>query len=271
MKPNQDNSSSRYNIEALARGLEILALFSAQRPYLTLSQIVQDLKMNKSTAYRVLATLQGLQYLEQDVMTRQYRPGLRVLQLGFTAINSMEIGQVIHPYLEKLSMQLSETVSLAVLSGFQAIYIDRIRNQMIVGVVLGIGSSLPAHCTSLGKVLLADLEESQIDQLLANHELKAYTPKTLVEVGKIKAELSVVRLRGYAMDDEELATGLRAAAAPIFNATGRVIAAVNVTGSVHTISYERLEREIVPALLDITRDVSTALGYRAGVTAQKMD
>ncbi len=266
MKTILDNSSSRYNIEALARGLEILALFSAQRPYLTLSQIVQDLKMNKSTAYRVLATLQGLQYLEQDVSTRQYRPGLRVLQLGFAAINSMEVGQVIHPYLEKLSLQLSETVSLAVLSGFQATYIDRIRNQMIVGVVLGIGSSLPAHCTSLGKVLLADLPVSQLDQLLAKNELKAFTPKTLVEVEKLKAELCEVKFRGYALDDEELATGLRAAAAPIYNGSGQVIAAANVTGTIHTISYDRLERVIIPALLDMTRRVSNAMGYRPDVT-----
>lgn len=261
MKPSVAPLKSRYNIEALARGLEILSLFSAERPALTLSQVVELLKVNKSTAYRVLSTLEAMQYLVQDGTTRQYRPGLKVLQLGFTAINTLELRQIARPYLEKLSQALGETVSLVVRDGFHTIYIDRIRNQSIVGVVLGVGSSLPAHCTALGKVLLADLSRNEFNKLLANYALHAYTPNTLTTKKGLMAELETIRQRGYAIDNEELASGLRAVSAPIRDFSTRAIAAANVTGTTLQITHQRLKDEIIPALIKTTNQISTALGY----------
>lgn len=254
-------SKNKYNIEALARGLEVLSLFSVERPALSLSQIVETLQLNKSTAYRVLSTLEALGYLEQDSATRLYRPGLRVLQLGFTAVNSLEIRQIARPHLEKLSQELGETVSLAVLDGFRTVYVDRVRNQSIVGVTLGVGSSLPAHCSSLGQVLLANLPAAELDALLAANELTAYTPKTLTSPEALRAKLADIRQRGYAIGDEELAPGLRAVSAPLRNAAGRAVAAVNVTGSTERITPQRLDEEIIPALLKSVGRISTALGY----------
>lgn len=261
MKPNKPSPKSRYNIEALSRGLEILSLFSAERPALSLSQIVELLQLNKSTVYRVLSTLEATGYLEQDLATRLYRPGLKVLQLGFTAISTLELRQVARPYLEKLSQELGETVSLAALDGFRTIYIDRIRNQTIVGVVLGVGSSLPAHCTALGKILLADLSVDELNGLLTAHELTAFTSNTLTTKKSLLAELQKVRQQGFALDDEELALGLRATAAPIRDHSKRTIAAVNVTGATSKISIERINNEIVPALANVTSQISKALGY----------
>lgn len=264
MKPDHSSPKSRYNIEALTRGLEILSLFSAERASLSLSQIVDLLELNKSTAYRMLSTLESAGYLEQDRTTRQYRPALKVLQLGFAAIHTLELRQIARPYLEKLSKELGETVSLAALDGFRTIYVDRIRNQAIVGVVLGVGSSLPAHCTALGKVLLAGLPMEDLSHLLASHELHAYTHKTLTTKKSLVAELQKIRVQGYAIDDEELASALRAVAAPIRDLSKRSIAAVNVTGTTLRITHERLKEEIIPALLRTTYQISTALGYFPG-------
>lgn len=261
MKPDNSSPKSRYNIEALARGLDILSLFSAEHPSLSLSQIVELLQLNKSTVYRVLSTLESMGYLEQDPITGQYRPGLKVLQLGYTAIHTLELRQIAHPYLEKLSQELMETVSLAVLDGFRTIYVDRIRNQSIVGVVLGVGSSLSAHCTALGKVLLADLPAKDINQLLASNELNAYTPKTLRTRKSLLAVLEEIRQQGYAVDDEELASGLRAVAAPIRDLSKRTIAAANVTGTTLHITDERIQEEIIPALINTTKQISSVLGY----------
>ncbi len=260
---------SRYNIEALARGLEVLSLFSVLCPALSLTQIVEKLQVNKSTAYRVLSTLEAMHYLEQDPSTRLYRPGLKVLELGFTAINGIEIRQLVHPHLERLSQSIGETVSMAVLNGFQTIYVDRIRNQMIVGVVLGVGSSLPAHCTSLGKILLADLAENELNKLLESNPLNGFTPKTVSTPAKLTADLALARQNGYAIDDEELASGLRAVSAPIRDISGRVIAAVNVTGTIDRISFDRLNSEIIPALLDVTGQISAALGYSPVINLQQ--
>ena len=130
-----------------------------------------------------------------------------------------------------------------------------------MGVVLGIGSSLPAHSTSLGKVLLADLPDDELGRLMDTHELTAFTPQTLNSPLSLLHELQIVRQNGFAPDQEELASGLRAAAAPIRDFSGRVVAAVNVTGSIHRISQERLHSEIIPTLLKTTEQISKILGY----------
>jgi len=261
MKPESISPKTRYNVEALSRGLEILSLFSDERPALSFSQIIGLLDLNKSTVYRMLATLESMNFLEQDSATRLYRPGIGVLKLGFTAINSMEVSQVAHNHLEKLSIQLGETVSLAVLDGFRTIYVDRIRNQAIVGVVLKIGSSLPAHCSSLGKVLLADLSAAELEALLAEHPLTAYTPQTLTTPEALYKELDEIRQRGYAFGNDELAVGLRAVSAPVRDSSRRAVAAVNVTGLSVNMTQERIVNEVIPALVETVRQISISLGY----------
>lgn len=255
------SARSRYNIEALTRGLEILSLFSTETPWLSLMEVVHALGINKSTAYRVLSTLEALGYLQRDPTTRRYRPSLKVLELGFTALNSLEVRQVARPYLERLAQEVNETVSLGMLDGLRVVYIDRVRNRSIVGVVLGVGSHVPAHCTALGKVLLADLKPEELEARFAHHPLIALTPRSIVDPVKLFEELESIRQRGYAINDEELAIGLRAVAAPIRDFSQKTVAAINVSGAVTTISLERLESELAPAVLETAAQISAALGY----------
>ena len=258
MKP---QARSRYSVEALARGLEILELFTYENPSLSLTQIVSSLNSNKATVFRALSTLEMMGYLEHDMATRRYRPAVKVLQLGFRAINNLEVRQVARPYLERLSREVDETVSLAILDGPDMVYIDRIRNQAIVGVVLDVGSRLPAHCTSLGKALLADLSPRDLEMLMKTMELRSYTNSTVTDSEVLKSELAEIRGKGYAVCDGELAVGLRAVGAPIRNNNRKAVAAVNVSGSEATISLERLRDEIIPALLATASRISIALGY----------
>jgi IclR family pca regulon transcriptional regulator len=205
--------------------------------------------------------LEALGYLQRDPATRRYRPGLKVLQLGFTALSGLEVGQVARPYLERLAQGVNETASLGVLDGMHIIYVDRVRNRAIVGVVIGIGSHVPAHCTSLGKVLLADLPPDELDRRLTDANLTVFTSHTITDGRVLRDELALVRQRGYATSDEELAVGLRAVAAPIRNATQKAVAAINVSGPVTTISRERLKTQIVPAVVKTATQISLALGY----------
>lgn len=252
---------SRYNIEALTRGLEILSLFSSDKPSLSLMEVVAALKINKSTAYRVLSTLETLGYLERDANSRRYRPSLKVLELGFTALNSLEVRQVARPYLERLAQEVNETVSLGILDGMDVVYIDRVRNRSIVGVVLGVGSHVSAHCTALGKVLLAYLPQEELMNRLTQNKLTALTPCTFIEPSKLLDELELVRQRGYAINDEELAIGLRAIAAPIRDLSQKTVAAINVSGPVTTISLRRLKNELASAVVETATQISAALGY----------
>lgn len=263
MKPKdrkKEPSESRYQVEALSRGLAILELFTRETPALSLSEVVSTLEMNKTTAYRFLTTLEAMGYLEKEPSTRCYRPSLKVLQLGFRAIN-LDVRQAARPYLESLSQEMRETVSLGVLSGTDVIYIDRVRNRSIVGVVLEIGSRLPAHTVTIGKVLLADYSPDKLDAFFEKAGMEEYGPKTITDREKFLAELSLAREQGYAICDEELAPGLLAAGAPIRDHHGKSIAGINVSGSVSTISRERLRAEIAPAVVETALRISRAVGY----------
>ncbi len=252
---------SRYNIEALSRGLGILELFTFKNPSLTLTEIAALLSLNKSTAFRILATLEAMGYLERDAASRRYRPSLKVLHLGFGAINRLEVRQVARPHLEAVAQELDETVSLSVLYGTDIIYIDRVRNRAIVGVVLDIGSHVPAHCTTMGKVLLANLPTDELKAFIQMADLARYTTRTVTDKDVLLAELEAIRKNGYAVSDGELAIGLRAAGAAILDHNGKAIAAIGISGSMSTISVPRLKKEIVPAAVRTAEHVSLALGY----------
>jgi IclR family transcriptional regulator, pca regulon regulatory protein len=250
-----------YTIDALVRGIQVLALFTQDSPMLTQAEIVERTGFNKSMVFRILSTLEALGYLERHPDTKRYRPSLKVLQLGFTALNSMEVRQVAKLHLERLAQLTDETASLAVLDGLHIVYIDRMRNRAIVGVLLGVGSRVPAHSTSLGKVLLADLPTEELTALLAQTKLDAFTPHTIVDQAALLYELATIRTQGYAVSDEELALGLRGVSAPIRDHTQNAVAAINVSGPSRTLNMERLEQHIKPAVIDTAYQISLALGY----------
>lgn len=252
---------SRYNVEALARGLDILGLFSPQNTSLSLMEVASQLELNKSTVFRLVSTLESMGYLERDPQTRRYRPSLKILHLGYTVINSLEVRQVARPHLESLSRELEETVSLCVLDGDHVVYVDRVRNKSIVGVLLKIGSRIPAHSATVGKVLLADLTPGELDTFLNSAALTPCTSRTISEREALVAELSKVRKNGYAICDGELAIGLRAAGAPIYDHEQKAIAAINVSGSSTTITLNHLKKVIVPAVVKTAAQISFALGY----------
>jgi IclR family pca regulon transcriptional regulator len=258
MKPAR--SDTPYHIESLARGLDVLALFSREQPTVLLTDVVKRTGLNKATAYRILSTLEATGYLERDPDTRRYRPGLKVLQLGFAALHSLDIRQIAHPHLEQLAHEQDLTGSLGVLDGVQVVYVDRIRNREIVGLLLGPGDRIPAHCSSMGKVMLAHLTHTELKKTLETAELKPRTVNSITSVEDLITEIGRIRNDGYALNDEELASGLRAVAAPIFDSDGHCCAAINVSGSSDMISRERLRHELPERVINTAKQISHALG-----------
>ncbi len=147
----------------------------------------------------------------------------------------------------------------------EVVYVDRFRRHQIYGVVLGIGSRIPAHCASMGKVMLAHLPRQELRQRLLQQPLSPCTSHTSTDALSLEEELSHVRQVGYALNDEELAIGLRAVAAPIWDQDDQVVAACNITGSVRTISRERLRQELAPAVRSTAAQISQALGHGTSV------
>ncbi len=251
--------------QSLERGLAILSAFQSGRPLLGVSELGREIGLSRSTAHRYVATLAQLGYLQQDAETKKYRLGPRVLDLGFSAINSMELREISAPHLQQLSDQTGHTVNMAVLDGADIVYIERCRSarqgQREIDLNLHIGSRLPAYCTSMGKVLLAFLPAEERDALLARVQLARRGPNTITDKAAIVQELERVRAEGLAVNNEELAYGLRSIAAPVRSQTGDVVAAINIAVHRSMVSLDDLVDHLAPALKRTAAEISSRIGF----------
>ncbi len=257
----ESSLTSTYYVESLARGLSVLSSFSQERPVLSLTDISQHLQLNKTTTFRLLSTLESLGYLQRDPQTKLYRPALEVLRLGFVVLNSLEVRQMAAPYLRQLVDEVKETVNLAVLDDHEVIYIDRVGSKHMVDVYRPIGSRLPAYCTATGKALLAFLPPEQVAEVLAAITWVSYTKNTIVTPEALKENLALVRERGFSDNNGEMVLELRSVAAPIRQIDGHVLAAINILGPSHRVSYEKLIGELGPKVVETAGQISEALGY----------
>jgi IclR family transcriptional regulator, pca regulon regulatory protein len=254
----------RYS-QSLERGLAILSCFTPKRPVLGIADIADELGMSRSTTHRYVITLLALGYLEQDA-SRKYRLGLRVTDLGMSALNSTGLREHAHPYLEELRQRSSYTVSLAVLDGPEILYVDRVRSfrrgQGQVNGDVTTGSRLPAHSTAMGKLLLANLPEADQRELIASMKLTKSAPNTITGKKALRDELDEVFEANFAVDDEELARDLYAIAAPVRNERRDVVAAVDIAAPSSMISLGELVDALGPHLISTADHISARLGYR---------
>ena len=254
----------RYS-QSLERGLAILGCFTPAKPVLGIADIADELGMSRSTTHRYVITLVALGYLEQGA-SRKYRLGLRVTDLGMSALNSTGLREHARPYLEELRQRTSYTTSLGVIDGSEVLYVDRARsfrrgqNQIDLG--LQAGSRVPVYCTSLGKLLLAYLPDAQQRDVLAEVKPTKQGPKTITSKKALKVELEKIREDGFAVDDEEFAKGLYAIAAPVRNEGRDVVAAINLSAPSSLISLEEMVDALGPHLVSTADRISARLGYR---------
>ncbi len=252
--------------QSLERGLEILSSFHSERPLIGVSELSRDLDLSRSTAHRYIATLARLGYLQQDAVTKRYRLGPRVLDLGFSAINSMDLREISAPYLRELSDETGHTVNLAILDGIDVVYIERCRTarpgQREIDLNLHVGARLPAYCTAMGKAILAFVPDEQRERLIAQIDFAPRGPNTLTDAVAFRAELARIRAAGLAVNDEELAYGLRSIAAPIHSHSDEVVAALNLAVHRTMGSMDELLARFGPAVVRTARDISLGMGHR---------
>ncbi|HZT44826.1 MAG TPA: IclR family transcriptional regulator C-terminal domain-containing protein [Gaiellaceae bacterium] len=252
--------------QSLERGLAILSAFKPATPELGISELARVLGLTRSTSHRYVATLARLGYLQQNPQSRKYRLGPRVLDLGFSAINSMELRQIASTHLQQLSDETGHTVNMAILDGTDIVYIERCRSsqqgQREIDLNLHVGSRLPAYCTSMGKVLLAGLPEAELEEVLDVVQFQQRGPNTLVDRRALVEALAAVREAGIAVNNEELAYGLRSIAVPVRDGSGAVVAAINLAVHRSLVSMEDLVVRLSPALKRTANEVSARIGYR---------
>ena len=253
--------------QSLERGLAILSAFGSDRSTIGVSELSRELGLSRSTTHRYIATLTSLGYLQQDAETKRYRLGPRVLDLGFAAINSMDIREISVPHLQALSDSTGFTVNMAILDGPDVVYIERCRTsragQREIDLNLHVGSRLPAYCTAMGKALLAFVPADRLEEILDETELTARGPNTITDRAGLRAEMERVRAAGVAVNNEELAYGLRSIAAPIRSRSGEVVAALNLAVHRSMVSIEDLIERYGPAVKRTADAISADVGHRS--------
>ena len=252
-----DPEPSGQYVQSLARGLSVIRAFGRDRPSMTLSDIAEATQLTRATARRFLLTLIELGYVRADGRLFVLTP--RVLELGFSYLSGLGLPEIVGPHLEQLSRQLNESASASVLDGGDIVYIARVPARRIMTVSITVGTRFPAHATSMGRVLLAGLDNDDLERYLASIARTALTENTVTDADALRTTLAQVRDQGWALVDQELEHGLRSIAAPLRGPSGRVVAAINVSTSTSTASLERIRDDYRPALLAAAGEISSTL------------
>jgi len=247
-------------VQSFARGLEVIRSFSAGAPRQTLSEVAAYTGLTRAGARRILLTLQTLGYVDSDGKLFRLTP--RILDLGFAYLSSQPLWNLAEPFMETLVEQVRESCSAAVLDGSDIVYVLRVPTHKIMRITLGVGSRLPAYCTSMGRMLLSALPEAELRQRLAATERTAYTRHTVTDVQALADAIAQVRQQGWALVDQELEEGLISMAAPITDRSGQLIAALNISGQANRSSAAEMQASMLAPLLATARSISQLLGQQ---------
>jgi IclR family pca regulon transcriptional regulator len=232
---------------SLARGLAVIQAFSQRRHHLTISQVSTTTGLSRAAVRRCLYTLAKLGFAGSDD-NRHFFLRPRILALGHSYISSMPLATAAQPVLEHISHLLHESCSIATLDGVEIVYIARANVTRIMSIDLGVGSRLPAFCTSMGRAILANLPPEELESVLARIEFKRYTERTITNPAKLTQALRQIRRDGYSIIDQELEHGLRSMAVPIQNPNGKVVAALNIGAHAQRVSIQEMQTKFLPHL-----------------------
>jgi IclR family pca regulon transcriptional regulator len=243
---------------SLARGLAVIQAFSTRRDPLTISHVSSKTGFSRAAVRRCLYTLAQLGFAGSDDGRHFFlRP--RILALGHSYISSMPLAAAAQPVLERISHLLHESCSIAALDGVDIVYVARANVTRIMSIDLRVGSRLPAYCTSMGRVLLANLPPEELESYLSRAELTRRTSRTIVSREKLRQVLRLIRRNGYSIVDQELEHGLRSMAVPIHNSGGKVTAALNVGAQAQRVSILEMTNKFLPNLQDAAQELTMLL------------
>jgi IclR family pca regulon transcriptional regulator len=256
---NNARPTESYRVEALAKGLSILSLFARHGTPLTLTEVAKLTGIPLPTTFRLIATLELAGYLDR-LPTGNYRPGLAVLMLGRGVLQASGLVEVAREPLETYNRRIGETVNLAVLHDSDVLFLIRLRNADLVVANIHVGSTLPAVYSSLGKILLAHLDPKERLRRIRSKQLPgSFGPKAVSSIRELEVQLDEVRQRGYSIQDEEIAMGLRAIAVPVRNSSGTVIAAINVAVNASRCTADSLVTDYLESLRQVSAEITVRL------------
>jgi IclR family transcriptional regulator, KDG regulon repressor len=249
-----------YRVQVIDRAVQILDCFTFEQPELPVSEIAAKTGLHKSTAHRILMALEHNDIIGQNRETGNYYLGMKLFKLGNQATARIQLREVAIPYLIQLMEDTKETVHLAVLDEDQVLYLEKVEGPHALRMPSRVGRRIPTYCTSLGKAMLSCLEAEQVKEHLQGPRLKAYTRNTIKNIDALLKDLQRIRLRGYAIDNEEIELGLRCAGAPIRDYSGCMVGAVSVAGPSARLNEDKLS-VFGTKVMKVATSISRDLGY----------
>jgi IclR family transcriptional regulator, pca regulon regulatory protein len=247
-------------VQSLHRGLMVIRTFDAEHAAMTLSEVAARAAVSRAAARRLLLTLEHLGYVRRDA--RHFALTPRVLDLGYSYLSSLNASVLAQPIMEQVSRRIDESCSLAVLDGYEVVYVQRVAVRKIMAINLAIGARLPAYCTSMGRMLLAGLDELAFERWLRVLKTEAATRFTLVDKAEVRAAVERARTHGYAYVEQELQEGLCSLAVPVRDGGGRTIAALNSSMTFRVGARSHALAQVLPALRQGAADIERSIAGR---------
>ena len=247
-------------VQSFARGLEVIRSFGNEAPRQTITEVAERTGLTRAGARRILLTLQTLGYVESDGKLFRLTP--RMLNLGFAYLSSLPIWNLAEPVMQALVEQIKESCSAAVLDGADIVYVLRVPTHKIMSITLGVGSRLPAYCTSMGRMLLSALPQAELMRILETSERTARTRFTVTEVTELAAKIAQVRKQGWSQVDQELEEGLVSMAVPVIDRAGQTVAALNISGQANRTSAKVMQETMLQPLLAAALTISRMLSVQ---------
>jgi len=254
----------KYTINSLDRGLRILLILGENGGPLGVNEVSRRLNIDKSTTYRIISTLVGQGFVEQDPETRKYLLGLRVIEVAALKLRTIKLLKVARSAIQRLMVQSRETVHVAVHVEGEVMYLDSEQYAGVITVNTMVGGRAPIHSSAVGKALLSCLPTEKVDEILALKGLKRFTQNTIIDPREFHQHLQQCRERGYGFDDEETDIGVRCIGAPVFDHLSNVVAAAGISGPTIRISLER-----IPILAHLVKECAMEISRLLGFMASK--
>ena len=248
-------------VASVVRAARLLKSFSRERPEMGITELAHVLQLPPSSVYRLVSSLESEGLIEQDLTTGKYRLSLEVFLLGVQVLDRMGFGEHALPLLRKLSELSGETVNMGALREGVVVYLYKVESPKVLKASFALGGQAPAHCTAIGKMLMAYLSDREVEELVRQRPMEKWGPNAITSLPELKEELRKTYERGYSIDDEEFAPNTRCIGAPVRDYLGEVVAAITISGPAQRLPMERLE-ELKEPILETARQISERMGYR---------
>lgn len=251
-------TGKRERMKSIEKAMDLLEFLSVNEQEAGITEISERLHMGISTVHRIITSLKSRGYVIQNQQTTKYRLGIKLFELGCAVQSTKRLIEISKPYLRQLSQSTNETANLVILEGKEVIYLDTIESPEILRTEIMVGTRTPAHCTALGKVLLAFISDQEFESLYKSKEpLPSLTSNSITSLEELKKHLKKIRIQGYAVDREEYKTDINCLGVPIINGN-EAIAAISITGPASRFTLNEMEKA-KSKLIAISKEISNQL------------